>query len=102
MKPSTEKRLIQYALKFKKEILIGFFCLMIAVTLELAGPLIAKKVIDDHILGVEGYWVEVKDRDNQTVPFQDSYYKRADRLTEEEDIIGDPVTILHVGTNYVY
>lgn len=37
MKKSTERRLFQYALKYKKGIIIGLICLVIAVALELAG-----------------------------------------------------------------
>ncbi|MDY0395932.1 hypothetical protein RWE15_18020 [Virgibacillus halophilus] len=40
----------------KKGILIGIVCLVIATALELAGPLIAKKMIDEHIVGIEGTW----------------------------------------------
>lgn len=32
--------------------------LTIAVTAELTGPMIAKKMIDDHILGIEKTWYE--------------------------------------------
>ncbi|WP_067724942.1 ABC transporter ATP-binding protein [Oceanobacillus damuensis] len=103
MKPSTEKRLFQYALQYKKGILIGLFCLMIAVALELAGPLIAKTVIDDHILGVEGYWNEVADNDdNQTVAYNNRYYKRADRLTGSDEVISEEVTLLQIGTTYYF
>lgn len=63
---STERRLFQYALKYKKGIILGLVCLMIAVALELAGPLIAKRVIDNHILGVEGYWEAVETADDTT------------------------------------
>lgn len=42
-KQSTEKRLFRYALPFKKGIIIGIICLMIATAFQLAGPLIAKK-----------------------------------------------------------
>jgi ATP-binding cassette subfamily B protein len=103
MKLSTESRLLQYALQFKKGILLGIGCLMVAVVLELAGPLIAKTVIDDHILGVEGRWQEVKtDQDKQTVTYQHNFYKRADHLTEIDQPVGDPVTIFQVGMSYYF
>ncbi|WP_249870214.1 ABC transporter ATP-binding protein [Oceanobacillus saliphilus] len=101
MQSSTEKRLFQYALQYKKGILIGLFCLMIAVSLELAGPFIAKKVIDDHILGVEGYWHEVAhNHDNQTVVYHNRFYKRADRLTDPDEAIAETMTLLQIGTTY--
>ena len=57
-KPSTEKRLFDYAMQFKKTIAIGLICLIVAVALELSGPLIAKKLIDDHIVAVSNHYVE--------------------------------------------
>ncbi|WP_188456558.1 ABC transporter ATP-binding protein [Virgibacillus oceani] len=102
MKPSTEKRLLRYALDFKKSIIIGLICLVIAVALELAGPLIAKKVIDDHILGVEGNWQMVEQNDDKyTVSYQGNYYKRADRLTEA-DQTGELATIVQVEKDYYF
>lgn len=103
MKPSTEKRLFNYALHFKKGILIGLACLVVAVALELAGPFIAKTVIDDHILGVEGSWQEVlSGNDKHTVSYQDHYYKRSDRLTETDQENGGGVTILQIGLTYYF
>lgn len=103
MKSSTERRLFNYALQFKKGILIGIACLLVAVAMELAGPLIAKTVIDDHILGVEGKWQEVKaDHDKHTVTYNDSFYKRGDRLTGADQKSGGPVTVLQIGTAYYF
>src|SRR5690625_1972661 len=99
MKRSTERRLISYAWLFKRGIIIGIICLMIAVGLELMGPLIAKKVIDDHILGVEGIWHEIEEESKDTATYDGKFYKREDRLTEE-DVSKDVHTILQVGTSY--
>ncbi|MFC4559105.1 ABC transporter ATP-binding protein [Virgibacillus kekensis] len=102
MKASTEKRLVQYAMHYKKGILIGLFCLSIAVTLELAGPLIAKRVIDEHILGVEGEWQQVAVNDDRyTVTYEDEFYKRSDRVEGTERQLGQ-VTVLQVGHNYYF
>lgn len=103
MTSSTERRLFNYALQFKKGILIGIACLLVAVAMELAGPLIAKTIIDDHILGVEGKWQEVKaDHDKHTVTYDDSFFKRGDRLTSADQKLGDPVTVLQIGTAYYF
>jgi len=99
MKRSTERRLISYAWLFKRGIIIGIICLMVAVGLELMGPLIAKKVIDDHILGVEGIWHEIEEESKDTAILHGKYYKREDRLTDE-DVSKDVHTILQVGTSY--
>ncbi|WP_088049618.1 ABC transporter ATP-binding protein [Virgibacillus dakarensis] len=102
MKQSTEKRLLNYALQFKKGIFIGLICLVIAVALELAGPLIAKTVIDDHILGVEGNWRQVENKnDKYTVSYERDFYKRADRITNDEQS-GETATILQVGHDYYF
>ncbi|MET4559555.1 ATP-binding cassette subfamily B multidrug efflux pump [Lysinibacillus parviboronicapiens] len=46
---STSKRLINYAMYFKKPILLGLFFLTIAVFTELVGPFIAKHIIDNYM-----------------------------------------------------
>ncbi|WP_102694041.1 ABC transporter ATP-binding protein [Rummeliibacillus pycnus] len=46
---STTKRLFQYALLYKKILATGLVLLAIAVAADVAGPLVAKKIIDDHI-----------------------------------------------------
>lgn len=100
-KQSTERRLVQYALQYKKGIIIGLLCLSIAVTLELAGPLIAKTVIDDHILGVEGYWQEVaEDNDRYTISYDDQYFKRVDRLEAGDEPLSEPITLLQISASY--
>lgn len=96
-KKTTEKRLFQYALQFKKKIIIGIIFLMIATALELAGPLIAKTIIDEHVVGVEGTWYELSENDDRnTVEFNNRYYKRADRVEENDGIIGTR-TLLQIG-----
>ncbi|ASK60914.1 multidrug ABC transporter permease [Virgibacillus phasianinus] len=99
-KKTTEKRLFQYALYYKRGIIIGLFCLIIAVALELAGPLIAKRIIDEHILGIEGNWHQVENNnDNDTVSYDENYYKRSDRLTDKDHTQG-LVTIFQVEGDY--
>lgn len=97
---STERRLFQYALKYKKGIILGLVCLMIAVALELAGPLIAKRVIDNHILGVEGYWEAVETADDTTAPYHEQLLKRSDRVENEDTPTGATYTLLQIGISY--
>ena len=47
---STSKRLYQYALIFKKPIFLGLFLLTLAVITDLAGPFIAKHLIDHYMV----------------------------------------------------
>ena len=51
---STGKRLVKYALVYKKLILTGLILLGFAVAADLMGPMIAKKIIDEHIAGAPG------------------------------------------------
>src|SRR5690625_5158606 len=99
MEQATEKRLLRYLLSVKKLIIIGLICLIIAVALELVGPFIAKTIIDQHILGVEGIWYEVDELDEYTVKHNETLYKRADRVPEKKQ--GDSlITLLQVERHY--
>ena len=99
MEQATEKRLLRYLLSVKKLIIIGLICLIIAVALELVGPFIAKTIIDQHILGVEGTWYEVDELDEYTVKHNETLYKRADRVPEKKQ--GDSlITLLQVERHY--
>ncbi|KGR90820.1 ABC transporter ATP-binding protein [Ureibacillus massiliensis 4400831 = CIP 108448 = CCUG 49529] len=46
---STSRRLFIYAMKFKRPIIMGLILLTIAVATDLAGPFIAKYIIDTHM-----------------------------------------------------
>lgn len=50
----TGKRLVQYAMQFKKLIFGGLMLLAVAVAADLAAPLIAKEIIDNHIAPANG------------------------------------------------
>ncbi|MET3576481.1 ABC transporter ATP-binding protein [Bhargavaea ullalensis] len=47
------KRLVRYAIDQKGYVIPGIICLALAVAADLAGPLIAKNIIDNHIAGSE-------------------------------------------------
>jgi ATP-binding cassette, subfamily B, multidrug efflux pump len=53
------KRLAGYAVLFKKRIIIAMLILVAAVGAQLAGPYIAKVIIDRHILAIQEPWYEV-------------------------------------------
>ncbi len=96
MKESTEKRLFQYAMRFKKGILLGIFFLMIATVLELAGPFIAKVIIDNHVLSIEGTWEETNPHAPKAVQYDGHYYVKGDGGKKEEGM----VTVFAVGKTY--
>lgn len=97
---TTGKRLLQYALGYKKIILIALAMLTIAVTADLAGPFIAKRMIDQHILGIESTWYQTE-QSKGAVWYNDAYYKR-ERYMEEQDIKMEEATIVQVGTSFYF
>lgn len=100
MKPSTEKRLLRYALSSKKTISIALICLIIAVGLELTGPFIAKTIIDNHIVGIQTEWVEVEEQnDTNTIAYNNRFLKRSDRLQADDQVIGS-YTFMQSGRHY--
>lgn len=52
------KTLWRYALLYRKLLITAVLLLTVAVGAELTGPFIGKKMIDDHILGIEKTWYE--------------------------------------------
>src|SRR5699024_3304459 len=73
-------------------------CLITATAMELAGPLIAKKVIDDHILGIEGIWYEVDDGDDRAA-YDGKFFVRKENANQEE-VKGKPWTLIAIGRSY--
>lgn len=97
---STGKRLFKYAIGYKKIIIAALVMLTIAVTADLAGPFIAKKLIDQHILGIESVWYETEES-KMAVPYKGSYYIR-EKYADEEDKKGRQVQILQIGRSFVF
>lgn len=100
-KRTVNKRLFQYALRFKKTVILALLMLTVAVGAELTGPFIAKKMIDKHILGIELPWYETSDSDNNSVLYHHTWYKRSDHFKEGENK-GNEVRILQVGRSYYF
>ncbi|MGB7999218.1 MAG: ABC transporter ATP-binding protein [Anaerobacillus sp.] len=94
------KRLIRYALGFKKSILIALLLLTVAVTAELSGPFIAKRMIDVHILGIENPWYEAEQGED-AVNYEGNWYKRSDHFDSAEEKRNE-VRILQVGRDYYF
>ncbi|MBE1554934.1 ABC transporter ATP-binding protein [Sporosarcina limicola] len=57
---STGKRLVRYALDYKNLLIGGLLLLGVAVAADLMGPMIAKRIIDDHIAGATGGGIDFK------------------------------------------
>ncbi|RSD29250.1 ABC transporter ATP-binding protein [Mesobacillus subterraneus] len=92
---STGKRLFQYALNFKRIIVFALAMLSVAVAADLAGPFIAKKMIDDHILGIESVWYKT-DSETGTAELKGSYYTKDPQSADDESI-----RILQAGRGFV-
>ncbi|SFA80269.1 MULTISPECIES: ABC transporter ATP-binding protein [unclassified Bacillus (in: firmicutes)] len=93
------KRLFEYALIYKKIIITALIMLTIAVAADLAGPFVAKKLIDQHILGIESPWYKTQ-KGNMSVEYKGEYFTRKDYL-EESLPAENQIRILQVGSKFV-
>ncbi|GAB2697548.1 ABC transporter ATP-binding protein [Paenibacillus thermoaerophilus] len=101
---TTERRLWQYAMLYKKPIVWALVLLALSVCAEMAGPFLAKRMIDQNILGIEKPWYEVREgaeEDKYAVAYGDAFYKREDRWAEGETR-GREVRVLQVGRDYYF
>ncbi|WP_138753838.1 ABC transporter ATP-binding protein [Paenibacillus sinopodophylli] len=99
----TGKRLFQYAMLYKKPIMLALLLLILAVCAELAGPLIAKRMIDQNILGIEKKWHEVKGEQDFAVLYKDNWYKREDHFAADAyEQKGKEVRVLQVGRSFYW
>lgn len=97
---SVGKRLFQYAMKVKATIGIALAMLFIFVIAELAGPFVAKTMIDEHIVGIERPWYETVKGDD-AVFYHNAWYKRSDRF-EAGEKKGKEVRIVQIGRDYYF
>lgn len=98
---SVNRRLIEYAALYKRNILLALVMLAIAVTAELSGPFIAKTMINQHVLGIEQPWYTVSGPGPEAVEFQHHWYKRGVYFKPAEPK-GAPVRILQVGQHFYF
>lgn len=97
---TTGKRLVQYALHYKKFIIAALMMLSVAVTADLAGPFIAKRMIDQHILGIESTWYQTNGT-KDSVEYNGNYYKR-EKYIEDDEVKVEEATILQVNRSFVF
>lgn len=97
------KRLFQYALIYKKTIIFALVMLLISILSELAGPIIAMRMIDVHISGIEQPWYQADASDSAAVEYNGSYWKREDKFAEGEVPMNRPsANILQVGRDFLF
>ncbi|MCA1059652.1 ABC transporter ATP-binding protein/permease [Rossellomorea aquimaris] len=94
------RKLTDYALNYKNIIIAALLMLSVSVAAELAGPFIAKKMIDDHILGIESTWYETVEG-KEAVPYEGKWYKREQYFMEGETK-GKDIRILQVGRAFYF
>ncbi|MGA5715248.1 ABC transporter ATP-binding protein [Bacillus bombysepticus] len=97
---SVSKRLFQYAMKVKGTIFAAMLMLFIFVIAELAGPFVAKTMIDDHIVGIEKPWYETEQSED-AISYNGAFYKRSDRF-EQGEKKGKEVRVMQVGFQYYF
>jgi len=99
----TIRRLVRYAMKVKGPLIIALLMLTVAVATDLAGPLVAKRLIDVHITGIEQPWYELEqaEGDKYAAAYKERAYKRADHF-ENGEARGAEVRVLQVGRDYYF
>lgn len=100
MTQSTGKRLLNYALKAKKTFIAALLLLSIGVAAELAGPFIAKNMIDNHMLAIEKPYYETASTEESAV-YNNKLYKREDRF-EPDESKGQEVRLLQIGRSFYF
>ncbi|MDN9009283.1 ABC transporter ATP-binding protein [Brevibacillus laterosporus] len=94
------KRLWQYALQFKKTLILALTMLSLAVVADLMGPILVKQMIDVHIRGIEYSWYQ-SEQGSEAVAYRGQYIKRSDHWGPDEQK-GKEVRILQVGREYYF
>ncbi|THF74163.1 ABC transporter ATP-binding protein [Cohnella fermenti] len=98
---TTGKRLFQYAMLYKKQIVLALVLLLLAVSVELIGPVIAKRMIDQNILGIEKTWYAVDEASAKKVEYNGKFYKREHHLAAS-DAKGAPARVLQAGAGFYW
>ncbi|MDQ0343642.1 ABC transporter ATP-binding protein [Lederbergia wuyishanensis] len=98
----TGKRLYKYALFFKGIIIAALTMLTISVGADVLGPFVAKKLIDEHILGIEDHWLE-SSQGRSSVEYGGKSYVRELYATDEILVKnGSKATILQVDRKFYF
>ncbi|WP_214785669.1 ABC transporter ATP-binding protein [Exiguobacterium sp. s183] len=92
----TIHSLVGYAKQVKRSIFLGLTLLFLAVGAELAGPYIAKIIIDEHIVAIERDWVQVES--GGSVSFNGESYEKETGL-DGQDVV-QPVSIVQTTDGY--
>jgi len=102
------RRLAECASPFRKQIAGALILLILGTSAELAGPFLAKIMIDDHILAIQQPWHAFEQApqtaEEAVVEIEGLYYVREDRLPQTgqpgELAPSGKVSVLTEGTSY--
>ncbi|MGE7270142.1 ABC transporter ATP-binding protein [Brevibacillus panacihumi] len=102
------ERLVAFARPFQKQIAGALFLLVLGTGAELAGPFLAKVMIDNHILAIQQTWYQFEQKPQAAakiaVEVDGYYYVREDKLPaigETPDRLQDQqMTVLTEGMTY--
>jgi ATP-binding cassette subfamily B multidrug efflux pump len=98
---TTGIRLFRYALLYKKPIIAALILLALAVSAELVGPIYAKRMIDDHIMGIQKPWYQTESTDPFSVTYNGNRYKRGDHYSDGEQR-GPEARVVQSGKAYYF
>ncbi|MGO0063160.1 ABC transporter ATP-binding protein [Brevibacillus fluminis] len=103
---SVWRRLVSYAVPFRKRIMIALVLLLLGTSADLAGPFIAKIAIDSHILSIQKNWYQFEQlpdgEEPQSVKVQHHILVREDWIDPQKAVKlgGKPVQIITEKTAY--
>lgn len=97
---TTGRRLVDYALLYKKMIVAALLMLTVAVAADLSGPFIAKHLIDNHVLGIESRWMQTESG-RDAVEYRGHFYKREEYFEGNETKL-ESARILQVNRSFVF
>ncbi|WP_227011916.1 ABC transporter ATP-binding protein [Paenibacillus lutimineralis] len=102
MHTNVAKSLFKYALTAKNTFILALVMLAIGVAADLAGPFIARSMIDDHMLAIERPFFETNNPGgSETVKFDGRYFKRGDRFSDGE-AKGNEARLIQAGTSFIF
>ncbi|WP_411349774.1 ABC transporter ATP-binding protein [Paenibacillus sp. WLX2291] len=95
------RRLYQYALRAKKTFVVALIMLVIGVGAELAGPFIAKNIIDNHMFAINQPFYQTTADDPHAAEYNGAYYKRQGFWGDGETK-GLEVHVVQSGTSFYF
>lgn len=98
------KKVWNYVKKYKKLLVICLCSMLVCQALLLVSPLIVKEILDNHLVGVEDPWFEVKDNnDKYTITYNAKNYKQKKYIDDNDILIENGgISIFQLNGNYYY